>query len=106
MAPEVCENVDYTERCDVFSLAVIFWQLLTRVTPYAGYQLMAMGICYRVVFGKRLPRIIGIPKVLESILNRMWAQEASERPSSAKLVEIFNDLLSNYTGCVFLFYST
>merc|ERR1719232_2287803 len=56
-----------------------------------------MGICYRVVYGKRLPRVIGIPKVLESILNRMWAQEASGRPSSAKLVEIFNDLLSNYT---------
>lgn len=35
MAPEVCDTTQYTEHCDIYSWAIVFWQLLSKQTmPY------------------------------------------------------------------------
>jgi serine/threonine protein kinase len=36
MAPEVIRGFKYTEKADVFSFAVIMWELATRKPPYYG----------------------------------------------------------------------
>lgn len=36
MAPEVIKGFKYTEKADVFSFAVIMWELATRKPPYYG----------------------------------------------------------------------
>ncbi len=33
MAPEVLKNQPYTEKADVYSFAVCFWQLLSGTSP-------------------------------------------------------------------------
>lgn len=38
MAPEVAERKDYDERCDVYSLGVVFYQMLFGDYPYKGPQ--------------------------------------------------------------------
>ena len=34
MAPEVFVSAHYTEKSDVYSFAIILWELLSRETPY------------------------------------------------------------------------
>ena len=36
MAPEVISGTTYTGKADVYSFAIIMWEVLTRETPYAG----------------------------------------------------------------------
>lgn len=34
MAPEVFESWNYSEKCDVFSWGIIFWEVLARRKPF------------------------------------------------------------------------
>jgi serine/threonine protein kinase len=35
MAPEVIRGTDYSEKCDTYSWAIVFWQLLSKkLLPY------------------------------------------------------------------------
>lgn len=36
MAPELIRNEPYTEKCDIFSLGVIMWELCTLERPWHG----------------------------------------------------------------------
>lgn len=36
VAPEVLAEQGYTEKADVYSFAIILWEILTRQIPYAG----------------------------------------------------------------------
>lgn len=36
MAPELIRNEPFTEKCDIFSLGVIMWELCTLHRPWAG----------------------------------------------------------------------
>ena len=36
MAPEVIAGTSYSTKADVYSFAIISWELITRLTPYLG----------------------------------------------------------------------
>jgi Protein tyrosine and serine/threonine kinase len=38
MAPEVLAAQRYSETADVYSFALVFWELLTRQCPYEGLR--------------------------------------------------------------------
>ena len=44
MAPEVFEAREYSEKCDVYSWAIILWEVLTRLRPFLNIG----GAPYRV----------------------------------------------------------
>lgn len=44
MAPEVYNSTKYDEKCDVYSWAIVFWQLLAKQhDPYGNPQLTSFG---------------------------------------------------------------
>ena len=49
MAPEVISGTDYTAKADVFSFAIIAWELLTRQTPYLGMHPVQVSIYIIVI---------------------------------------------------------
>ncbi len=57
MAPEVIKNQTCSKASDVWSYGVLLWELLTRQTPYKGFD--HMTVAYKVAMNTvRLP----IPK--------------------------------------------
>jgi hypothetical protein len=45
MAPEVISSTKYTEQCDIYSWAMVFWQLLAKqLDPYANPNLTCFGM--------------------------------------------------------------
>lgn len=52
------EGSTYTEKCDIFSWAIILWEVLSREQPFKNIEL-AYGIMWNVHKGHRPPLLIG-----------------------------------------------
>ncbi|XP_023512477.1 serine/threonine-protein kinase EDR1-like isoform X2 [Cucurbita pepo subsp. pepo] len=81
MAPELFRNEPFTEKCDIFSLGVIMWELCTLSRPWEGVP--PERVVYAVgTEGSRLE----IPEgPLGRLISDCWA-EPNERPSCEEIV--------------------
>lgn len=48
MAPELIRNEPFTEKCDIFSLGVIIWELCTLNRPWEGVT--SVQVCFLWVY--------------------------------------------------------
>ncbi|KAM0869868.1 hypothetical protein ACQ4PT_040381 [Festuca glaucescens] len=92
MAPELIRNEPFTEKCDIFSLGVIMWELCTLSRPWAGKP--PVQVVYSVANeGARLE----IPEgPLGSLIADCWA-EPDKRPSCQEILTRLLDC--EYTLC-------
>lgn len=90
MAPELIRNEPFTEKCDIFSLGVIIWELCTLNRPWEGIP--SVQVVYAVANdGLRLE----IPEgPLGKLIADCWA-EPDERPSC-------EDILSRLLNCEYI----
>lgn len=81
MAPELIRNEPFTEKCDIFSLGVIMWELCTLNKPWEGVP--TVQVVYAVANdGSRLE----IPEgPLGKLIEDCWA-EPDERPSCEEIL--------------------
>ena len=81
MAPEIFGNESVSEACDVFSFAVLLWEMLTGLQPW-GEATNPMQVIYAVgVQQRRLPLPTdGGSAALKLLIERCWAQEPEDRP--------------------------
>ena len=82
MAPEILRSSPfYDEKVDVYSFAVLLWEMLTLSEPYKGMtqDQMVMAIIEK---GARpaIPPQFGPPKLVE-LIKRCWSEKPSDRPS-------------------------
>ncbi|TKY75293.1 Serine/threonine-protein kinase HT1 [Spatholobus suberectus] len=86
MAPEVIEHKPYDHKADVFSFAIVLWELLTGKLPYEHLSPMqaAVGVIQK---GLR-PKIPWHthPKLVE-LLHWCWHQDPSLRPKFSEVLE-------------------
>eukprot|EP00581_Thalassiosira_minuscula_P007361 CAMPEP_0183703874 /NCGR_PEP_ID=MMETSP0737-20130205/1437_1 /TAXON_ID=385413 /ORGANISM="Thalassiosira miniscula, Strain CCMP1093" /LENGTH=416 /DNA_ID=CAMNT_0025930675 /DNA_START=219 /DNA_END=1469 /DNA_ORIENTATION=- len=90
MAPEVAKETPYNETVDVYSLAIMAWQIFEMDTPFRGYSI-AMHNDLVVEKGGR-------PKVnpkwgskLGSWLKKAWSANIPERPSTKECTKVLRD---------------
>ncbi|CAA0817768.1 Mitogen activated protein kinase kinase kinase-related [Striga hermonthica] len=81
MAPELIRNEPFTEKCDIFSLGVIMWELCTLNRPWEGVPSVQQVVFNVGNDGQRLE----IPEgPLGKLIADCWA-EPEERPSCQEL---------------------
>ncbi|EXC00241.1 Serine/threonine-protein kinase [Morus notabilis] len=92
MAPELIRNEPYTEKCDIFSLGVIMWELCTLNRPWEGVP--PERVVYAVANeGSRLE----VPEgPLGRLISDCWA-EPHQRPSCEEILTRLLDC--EYTLC-------
>lgn len=81
MAPELIRNEPFTEKCDIFSLGVIMWELCTLNRPWEGVP------PERVVYAVANERSrLELPEgPLGRLISECWA-EAHERPNCEEIL--------------------
>ncbi|KAF9564423.1 hypothetical protein CPC08DRAFT_705375 [Agrocybe pediades] len=103
-APELWHaHPKYNHKVDVFSCAMVFWEMLqwhatTKKYPWEGMNEHAI---YEIVGAKRQrPSIAGLKKQwcpeLVELMETMWAHEHTDRPTMTQVVESLEDLLTKY----------
>ncbi|CAG2163319.1 unnamed protein product [Oppiella nova] len=86
MAPEVFESCKYTEKCDVYSWAIILWEVLARQVPYEWLEANDQCILWAVHTGKRPPLMYNCPEVIEILMTKCWSKDPAIRPSMHDVV--------------------
>uniref|UniRef100_A0A7S3QZF2 Protein kinase domain-containing protein n=1 Tax=Dunaliella tertiolecta TaxID=3047 RepID=A0A7S3QZF2_DUNTE len=92
LAPE-CFNPELgqlTEKVDIWSLAIVMWELVTRTVPWEGLNALEYLQCM-VVDGARLPLPSAdevCPLAWRRLISRCWSAIPSERPSASEAVTI------------------
>jgi len=81
MAPEILTSGSYTEKVDVYSYAMILYEIVCREIPYEEMEMRE--VCDYVVRGGRpdlnlLP--LDVPDGLVSLMQACWSQDPDDRP--------------------------
>ncbi|KAH9408690.1 Mitogen-activated protein kinase kinase kinase 7 [Tyrophagus putrescentiae] len=95
MAPEVFKGNDYSEKCDVFSWAIILWQCLSRRQPFSKYDNEYAIQWSKVALGKKPPLLKNCPSKLKNLLECCWNQDPAVRLSMNEIVPIMEELYSH-----------
>ncbi|CAK9208453.1 unnamed protein product [Sphagnum troendelagicum] len=92
-APEVFDQEDnkdtkYTKAADVYSFAMVFFEVLTGKTPFSDVR--RKGLYKKVCRGKRpaLPSKAYCPVYLSAFIGRCWATKAEERPEFPQICQM------------------
>ncbi|CAG2168709.1 unnamed protein product [Oppiella nova] len=86
MAPEVFESSKYTEKCDVYSWAIILWEVLARRIPFDWLENVDLVILLAAHNGKRPPFLHNCPQVILNLMTGCWSKDPAIRPSMAEVV--------------------
>ncbi len=87
MAPEVVSHQPYDSKCDVFSFAIVLWEVASGGgVPYAGLSPLqaAVGV---VQHGLRPPLPAQGHPALARLMVACWAQQPAARPAFSAIVE-------------------
>mmetsp|Transcript_24683 Transcript_24683/g.49896 ORF Transcript_24683/g.49896 Transcript_24683/m.49896 type:complete len:414 (-) Transcript_24683:86-1327(-) len=90
MAPEVAKEKPYNETVDVYSLAIMAWQIFSMSTPFSGYS-VAMHNDLVVEKGYRPKMNPKWGEKLESLLTKAWSKTIEERPTMKEVTKVLRD---------------
>jgi serine/threonine protein kinase len=92
-APEIISGTTakYSEKADVYSFAIVMWEVLTRKAPYQDKNMMTVAL--NVINGDRPPVPADCPKAFGDIMQRAWKAKPDRRPTMDDLLMYFNSEL-------------
>ncbi|CAN6855063.1 unnamed protein product [Brassica oleracea] len=101
MAPELFsyeafqngEKKEYDHKVDVYSFAIVFWELLTNKTPFKGKN--NIFVAYAASKNQR-PSLDNLPKEVGSILEACWAADPKARPEFKEITVSLTKLLTSF----------
>jgi len=92
MAPEVLLSSKYTEKADVYSFAIVMWEMITGEQPYASMK--TWSIPQHVIEGNRPPIPKDINPDYAKVMRKCWDTKEENRPSFAELEKIFGLMIN------------
>lgn len=104
MAPELYSTVTlrhgekkhYNHKVDVYSFAIVLWELLHNKLPFEGMS--NLQAAYAAAFKNIRPSADNLPEELSEILTSCWKEDPSERPNFTQIVQMLLDYLSTLSS--------
>ena len=91
MAPEVIRHEAYSQTADVYSYAVLMWQLLTREDPFCDKSQIAAAASVAMECA-RPPMPDQAPESITNLIQQLWDEDPSKRLSFFEIIESLTDL--------------
>jgi mitogen-activated protein kinase kinase kinase 11 len=95
-APEVIRHEAYSQTADVFSFAIVLWQLVTRELPYEKKSTFEAAAAVAME-SLRPPFPEGIPEAYKQLVVDCWQDDPVKRPSFEDVANSLMDMDTNYT---------
>lgn len=94
MAPEVFSSRHYSDKCDVFSWSIIFWEVLHRDEPFNWLDnglTISWAISNKT---ERPPLSDDYPQMFRELLVKTWNQSPDERPTMEDIILWLENIIS------------
>jgi len=93
MSPEIFNNEKYTEKTDIYSFAMVFWEVMARKTPFS--ELNSWNIPVMVTKGERplIPK--DWSQSISKLIKSCWDQKPSKRPSFSEILFALSKIQSS-----------
>jgi len=84
-APEILRGESYTEKVDIYSFAIVLWELFTRpaVVPFEGLTISEVK---ELVINEKRPELPNCNQRIKALITACWQDQPAKRPT-------FNDIL-------------
>jgi len=84
MAPEVMTSTKYSEKADIFSLGMVFYEIFCRRLPYEDVEQHMIARLIERGTKPVMPK--GVPKPLTKLIKECWYDKPAKRPNAARLI--------------------
>jgi serine/threonine protein kinase len=91
VAPEVLAGQRYTEKVDVYSYAVVLWEMVTMARPFAGMNPFNLISLFLRDPTHRLEIPADVPAPWRELIEKCWAVDPTARPSFRQIVQFIVD---------------
>ncbi|KAI3737313.1 hypothetical protein L2E82_27310 [Cichorium intybus] len=87
MAPEMIKEKRHTKKIDVYSFAIVMWELLTALTPFDNMtpEQAAFAVCQK---NARPPLPASCPWAFRGLIKRCWSSKPEKRPGFDEIVKV------------------
>jgi len=93
-APETLTDDDrYTDKADIYSLGIIFWEIASCQFPYA--KLKDSAVLIYVHYGERLEIPSTCPADFKEIIELCWSHDPKQRPDAPFILEKISRIIEN-----------
>ncbi|CAM9636590.1 unnamed protein product, partial [Laminaria digitata] len=94
MAPELVRHEPYNAKADIYSWAILSWEVLSVSRPYTG--ITESSFIKRVVMDGHRPELRkSWPERLRALLASAWHADYSKRPTAAEIVRVLEAIKAN-----------
>jgi Protein tyrosine and serine/threonine kinase len=89
MSPEVAQNLPYNPSADVYSFAIVLWEICTSNKPYDGIS--SNVLLQKVVNAKVRPKTNEISifssSLLSQLMKQCWSHNSNKRPNFGTIIQ-------------------
>ncbi|CAL5004631.1 unnamed protein product [Urochloa decumbens] len=93
MAPEIINHKPYDNKADVFSFAIVLWELATSKVPYDNMTPLQAALGVRQ--GLRLDIPTSVHPKLSKLIRQCWDENPDVRPTFVEIIVELEDMLQH-----------
>ncbi|GES80089.1 kinase-like domain-containing protein [Rhizophagus clarus] len=80
IAPEVINRKQYTFKSDIYSIAMLMWEISSGQPPFMNYKYDDSNLAIDVINGMRPKIVLGTPIEYKNLMEKCWDADPSKRP--------------------------
>jgi serine/threonine protein kinase len=97
MSPELFyRNAKYTQKSDIYSLGVTFWEIASRKTPFADAQDPAVVPSW-IMQGERDEIPKDCPKKFATLITACWKGKPEDRPTAGQITDYLDSSKEDFS---------
>tara|TARA_B100001989_G_scaffold78107_1_gene53803 strand:- start:1151 stop:2047 length:897 start_codon:yes stop_codon:yes gene_type:complete len=96
MAPEIIRHEQYDKSCDVYSFAMLQYEMITLCVPFSSYS--PIEVAFSVARGRRPPLPPGLPEDLKILIEKCWNASKEVRPTFEDINKVLTVLKTKKTS--------
>jgi serine/threonine protein kinase len=95
IAPEVLNGKDYTFKSDIYSIAMLMWEISSGQPPFINHE-HDCSLAIKIINGMR-PKIISeMPLIYRNLMKQCWDADPLKRSDTYTLLEVIRVIKSYY----------